>query len=176
MRAAGSLFDIVTVHWYPDGPKLDAMMDQFVQPFTYGKPVWLDEQTASDAGEELLGLREAAPPAALGILQPFALAVHKGGTHHVEDLVVGDEVDEAEGGQPQHDEIEKAELSRLEGAGARHQPDRDCAQRHEDSEGDAVPEILLLLHADLGHGRITPLCPACAGHSRLYRVPLSASS
>lgn len=43
MRAAGSLFDIVTVHWYRDGPKLDAMMDQLVQPFTYGKPVWLDE-------------------------------------------------------------------------------------------------------------------------------------
>lgn len=43
MRAAGALFDIVTVHWYGDGPKLDAMMDQLVQPFSYGKEVWLTE-------------------------------------------------------------------------------------------------------------------------------------
>lgn len=43
MRAAGALFDIVTVHWYADGPKLDAMMDQLVLPFSDGKEVWLAE-------------------------------------------------------------------------------------------------------------------------------------
>jgi polysaccharide biosynthesis protein PslG len=43
MRSAGALFDIVTVHWYGDGPKLDAMMDQLVRPFSYGKDVWLTE-------------------------------------------------------------------------------------------------------------------------------------
>jgi hypothetical protein len=43
MRDTASLFDIVTVHWYADGPKLDAMMDQLVLPFTYGKNVWLAE-------------------------------------------------------------------------------------------------------------------------------------
>jgi hypothetical protein len=43
MRAAGALFDIVTVHWYGDGPKLDAMMDQLVLPLVAGKEVWLSE-------------------------------------------------------------------------------------------------------------------------------------
>jgi len=43
MRSAASLFDIVTVHWYADGPKLDAMMDQLVLPFAYGREVWLAE-------------------------------------------------------------------------------------------------------------------------------------
>jgi hypothetical protein len=43
MRATASLFDIVTVHWYRDGPKLDRMMDQLVRPFLYGKEVWLSE-------------------------------------------------------------------------------------------------------------------------------------
>ncbi len=43
MRAAASLFDIVTVHWYADGPKLETMMDQVVLPFSYGKDVWLAE-------------------------------------------------------------------------------------------------------------------------------------
>lgn len=43
MRSSAALFDIVTVHWYADGPKLDAMMDQLVLPFSYGKDVWLAE-------------------------------------------------------------------------------------------------------------------------------------
>ena len=43
MRAAGDLFDIVTVHWYQDGPDLDFMMDQMVRPFALGKPVWVSE-------------------------------------------------------------------------------------------------------------------------------------
>lgn len=43
MRATAALFDIVTVHWYADGPKLDAMMDDLVRPFSYGKEVWLSE-------------------------------------------------------------------------------------------------------------------------------------
>jgi Glycosyl hydrolase catalytic core len=43
MRATAALLDIVTVHWYADGPKLDVMMDDLVRPFTYGKEVWLAE-------------------------------------------------------------------------------------------------------------------------------------
>ena len=43
MRSAGALFDIVTVHWYADGPKLDQMMDQLVLPFASGREVWLSE-------------------------------------------------------------------------------------------------------------------------------------
>ena len=43
MRSIGGLFDIVTVHWYPDGPDLEFMMDQMVRPFAGGKDVWLTE-------------------------------------------------------------------------------------------------------------------------------------
>jgi len=43
MRTTAALFDIVTVHWYRDGPKLDAMMDQLVLPSSYGREVWLAE-------------------------------------------------------------------------------------------------------------------------------------
>ena len=39
----GDLFDIVTVHWYADGPGLEFMMDQLVQPASLGKAVWLSE-------------------------------------------------------------------------------------------------------------------------------------
>ena len=43
MRETAALFDIVTVHWYADGPKLDVMMDDLVRPFAYGREVWLSE-------------------------------------------------------------------------------------------------------------------------------------
>ena len=43
MADYGDLFDIVTVHWYVDGPGLELMMDQLVRPVSYGKPVWLTE-------------------------------------------------------------------------------------------------------------------------------------
>ena len=43
MQAVGKLFDIVTVHWYADGPPLDAMMDGAVRPNSQFKSVWLTE-------------------------------------------------------------------------------------------------------------------------------------
>jgi hypothetical protein len=43
MRATAALFDIVTVHWYRDGPRLDQMMDDLVKPYLYGREVWLSE-------------------------------------------------------------------------------------------------------------------------------------
>ena len=43
MNDSGDLFDIVTVHWYPDGPALELMMDQLVRPASLGKSVWLTE-------------------------------------------------------------------------------------------------------------------------------------
>jgi Glycosyl hydrolase catalytic core len=43
MNDFGDQFDIVTVHWYADGPDLDVMMDQLVQPVSLGKPVWMAE-------------------------------------------------------------------------------------------------------------------------------------
>jgi hypothetical protein len=43
MSTVGDLFDIVTIHWYADGPPLGYMMDHFVAPFAQGKPVWLSE-------------------------------------------------------------------------------------------------------------------------------------
>jgi hypothetical protein len=43
MNDFGDLFDIVTVHWYTDGPDLDFFMDQLVRPSSLGKPVWLTE-------------------------------------------------------------------------------------------------------------------------------------
>ena len=43
MNDFGDLFDIVTVHWYADGPDLAFMMDQLVRPASLGKDVWLTE-------------------------------------------------------------------------------------------------------------------------------------
>ena len=43
MRATAALFDVVTVHWYRDGPRLDRMMDDLVKPYLYGRDVWLSE-------------------------------------------------------------------------------------------------------------------------------------
>jgi hypothetical protein len=43
MTDFGDLFDIVTVHWYPDGPALEYAMDQLVRPLAQAKPVWLSE-------------------------------------------------------------------------------------------------------------------------------------
>ena len=43
LRETAALFDIITVHWYADGPKLDVMMDQIVAPLAGGKEVWLAE-------------------------------------------------------------------------------------------------------------------------------------
>ena len=43
MNDFGDLFDIVTVHWYADGPELAMMMDQLVRPLSLGKPVWMTE-------------------------------------------------------------------------------------------------------------------------------------
>jgi len=43
MNDFGDLFDIVTVHWYVDGPELSFMMDQLVRPLSLGKPVWMSE-------------------------------------------------------------------------------------------------------------------------------------
>lgn len=43
MRATAALFDIVTVHWYRDGPRLDHFMDDLVKPFLFGRDVWLSE-------------------------------------------------------------------------------------------------------------------------------------
>src|SRR5882724_5079409 len=43
MNDFGDLFDIVTIHWYVDGPELALMMDQLVRPVSLGKPVWMSE-------------------------------------------------------------------------------------------------------------------------------------
>ncbi len=43
MQSVGDQFDIVTVHWYRDGPDLEFMMDQLVRPFAMNKEVWLSE-------------------------------------------------------------------------------------------------------------------------------------
>ncbi len=43
MNDFGDLFDIVTVHWYADGPDLAFMMDSLVLPVSLGKNVWLTE-------------------------------------------------------------------------------------------------------------------------------------
>ena len=43
MKAFGNLFDIVTVHWYVDGPPLGAFMDNGVRPWAGRKDVWLSE-------------------------------------------------------------------------------------------------------------------------------------
>jgi hypothetical protein len=43
MNDFGDLFDIVTVHWYADGPDLAFMMDRLVRPVSLGKNVWLSE-------------------------------------------------------------------------------------------------------------------------------------
>jgi Cellulase (glycosyl hydrolase family 5) len=43
MNDFGDLFDIVTVHWYADGPELSVMMDQLVRPVSLGRNVWMSE-------------------------------------------------------------------------------------------------------------------------------------
>lgn len=43
MQSFGDLFDVATVHWYADGPQLEFMMDQLVQPFSRGKSIWMTE-------------------------------------------------------------------------------------------------------------------------------------
>jgi len=43
MNDFGDLFDVVSVHWYVDGPDLEFFMDQLVRPASLGKPVWLAE-------------------------------------------------------------------------------------------------------------------------------------
>ncbi|MBI3490311.1 MAG: cellulase family glycosylhydrolase [Acidobacteria bacterium] len=43
MNDFGDLFDIVTVHWYLDGPSLDFFMDGLVRPGALNRPVWLTE-------------------------------------------------------------------------------------------------------------------------------------
>jgi hypothetical protein len=43
MTDFGDLFDIVTVHWYADGPDLEVMMDRMVRPLAPRQPVWLSE-------------------------------------------------------------------------------------------------------------------------------------
>jgi hypothetical protein len=61
MRTLGGFFDIITVHWYPDGPTIEATMDRAVRPLLGGKPVWLTESglaicqsTFGEAGQALL--------------------------------------------------------------------------------------------------------------------------
>jgi hypothetical protein len=43
MNDFGDLFDIVTIHWYADGPELAVMMDQLVRPASLGRNVWMTE-------------------------------------------------------------------------------------------------------------------------------------
>jgi hypothetical protein len=43
MYDVGDLFDVVSVHWYSDGPDLATFMDRLVRPASLGKPVWLSE-------------------------------------------------------------------------------------------------------------------------------------
>lgn len=54
MSSFGHLFDMVTVHWYPDGPQLEYMMDELVRPFSRGRDVWLSE-TGSKPCTTILG-------------------------------------------------------------------------------------------------------------------------
>ncbi len=43
MKSIGTSFDVVTVHWYPDGPELEYTMDELARPFAQGKNIWLTE-------------------------------------------------------------------------------------------------------------------------------------
>jgi putative glycosyl hydrolase len=43
MDDVGSLFDIVTVHWYVDGPAIERFMDEGIRPWSMRKEVWLAE-------------------------------------------------------------------------------------------------------------------------------------
>jgi len=47
MKAFGNLFDIVTVHWYPDAAPLEQFMDTGVRPSAGRKSVWLTEAGAT---------------------------------------------------------------------------------------------------------------------------------
>jgi hypothetical protein len=50
MTDIGDLFDIVTVHWYLDGPSLEHMMDDLVRPYARGRPIWLSETGMKPCG------------------------------------------------------------------------------------------------------------------------------
>jgi hypothetical protein len=61
MDDVGSLFDIVTVHWYVDGPPIERFMDEAVRPWSMRKEVWLAEvgvkpcqSNFGEAGQALL--------------------------------------------------------------------------------------------------------------------------
>jgi hypothetical protein len=60
MRSFGDQFDIVTVHWFADGPPLEKFMDDGVRPYSMSKSVWLTEvgmkpcvSTYGEAGQAL---------------------------------------------------------------------------------------------------------------------------
>jgi hypothetical protein len=74
MNDVGDLFDIVTVHWYVDGPPIERFMDEAVRPWAMRKEVWLAEvgvkpcQTnLGEMGQALLYQR---------VLQAFQLRRH----------------------------------------------------------------------------------------------------
>ena len=50
MNDFGDVFDVMTFHWYPDGPELSVMMDQLVRPASLGKPVWMSETGKKPCG------------------------------------------------------------------------------------------------------------------------------
>ena len=107
---------------------------------------------APDAFEEFA---DEAAPAALGLLQPAAFLVHEGGAHHLENLVVGEEVHHAEGGEPHQRQVEEAQRVEVAVAIRVDQRDRDGGKRHEDDEGDRIPEVLFARHPVkvTAHGR-----------------------
>jgi hypothetical protein len=43
MDAVGDRFDIVTFHWYHDGPPLAFALDELVRPYARGRDVWMTE-------------------------------------------------------------------------------------------------------------------------------------
>ena len=47
MAAVGDRFDIVTVHWYQDGPPLAFAMDELIRPYARNRDVWLSETGAT---------------------------------------------------------------------------------------------------------------------------------
>ena len=54
MNDFGDLFDIVTVHWYADGPELSVMMDQLVRPRVAGQTS-VDERSRDEAVRSSFG-------------------------------------------------------------------------------------------------------------------------
>jgi hypothetical protein len=43
MKVVGDRFDVVTFHWYLDGPGLEHALDDLVRPYARGRDVWLTE-------------------------------------------------------------------------------------------------------------------------------------